>query len=105
MKLILGIIAAIILAGGVMFGLQSLGMVNYAFFGKWGEEIRYDITKESQAYRDGMQRNLSQMKFDYEDADAAGRIGIRESVRHQYAQTDTSEYPAYLQSFLREMGM
>jgi GH18 family chitinase len=105
MKLTLQIIAGTILFLAVMFGLKSLNMISYDFFGTWKEEIRYDIQKESQAYRDGMQRNLSDLKFQYDKADSYGRIGIRETVRHQYAQTNTSEYPPYLQSFLAQMGL
>lgn len=104
-KIIAGGIAAVILFLAITFGLGSMGMISKSFFGKWGEEIRYDITKESAAYRDGMQRNLSQMQTDYNSADTAGKIGIKQAVRHQYSQTDTAEYPAYLKSFLAEMGI
>lgn len=98
-------IAAVIALFAFIFGLQSLGMVSSSFFGKWREEIRYDIHKESQTYRDGMQRNLSQLQQDYINADEAGKAAIRAAVLHQYSQTDTSEYPLYLQAFLRQMGI
>lgn len=104
-KLILGGLAAVALFFAVNFALASMGMISKSFFGKWNEEIRYDITKESAAYRDGMQRNLSQLQTQYNAADTAGKLGIKSAVRHQYSQTDTSEYPAYLQTFLAQMGL
>lgn len=97
-------IGAFILILVVMFGLSSLGMVSKSFFGTWNEQIRYDIHKESQTYRDGMQRNLSQLLIDYRKADPAGQAAIKATVRHQYSQTDTSSYPAHLKDFLRETG-
>lgn len=95
------------LAGTIalMFVLNVGGMYSKAFFGKWDEQIRHDIQKESQAYKDGMQRNLMSMQTDYNNADAAGKAAIKAAVRHQYSQTDTSGYPAHLQSFLASMGL
>lgn len=87
------------------FVLNSLGMMSWKFFGTWSEQIRYDIHKESQTYRDGMQRNLSQMATDWASSDQAGKLMIEASVKHQYSQTDTSEYPPYLQDFLRSVGV
>ena len=87
------------------FGLASLGMISKSFFGKWGEEIRYDITKESAAYRDGMQRNLMQLQTDYLSADGAGKTAIKAAIKHQYSQTDVSEYPDHLKTFLASVGI
>jgi len=88
-----------------MFALQSMGMVSKEFFGKWSESIRYDIQKESQAHRDGLQRNLMAMQTDYLAADAAGKSAIIAAVKHQYSQADTSEFPAHLKDFLRTAGI
>lgn len=105
LKIIGGIIGAIILVIGLNFGLASLGMISKSFFGKWAEEIRYDITKESAAYRDGMQRNLMQLQTDYLSADGAGKAAIKAAIKHQYSQTDVSEYPAHLKTFLASVGI
>ncbi len=105
LKIIGGGLLAVALIIGLNFALASMGMISKSFFGKWNEQIRYDITKESAAYRDGMQRNLSQMQTDYLAADGAGKTAIQAAIKHQYSQTDTSEYPAYLKSFLAQMGL
>jgi hypothetical protein len=98
---ILGIIAFF----AVLFLLNVGGMYSKSFFGTWNEEIRYDIQKESQAHRDGLQRNLSQLMIQHDAAGTAGRVGIQATVRHQYSQADTAEYPAHLQTFLSQMGL
>lgn len=89
----------------VMFLLNVAGMLGKSFFGTWNESIRYDIQKESQAHRDGLQRNLSAMQIDYLAADSAGKAAIAASVRHQYSQADTSEFPSHLTSFLSQIGL
>lgn len=99
-------IAGIGIASIVGLGLLSWGGLHWSgFLAKQREGIRYDIIKESQAHRDGMQRNLMQMQTDYLSADTAGKAAISAAVRHQYSQADTSEYPAHLQTFLRDMGI
>lgn len=98
---VLGIIGFFLL----LFVLNVGGMFSKSFFGKWNEEIRYDIQKESQAHRDGLQRNLMAMQTDYLAADAAGKAAIQAAVRHQYSQADTSEFPPHLQQFLAQMGL
>lgn len=102
-----GITATAVGIAGIvgLAGLSYVGLQWSGFMRGEAEKIRYDVHKESQAYRDGMQRNLSQLHQDYVNADAAGRQVIILSVRHQYSQTDTSEYPAFLQSFLSEAGV
>jgi uncharacterized membrane protein YeiB len=104
-KTIVAWLAAIMGILVLMFLLSSWGMISKSFFGKWNEQIRYDIQKESQAHRDGLQRNLSNMQTDYLNADAAGKAAIQAAVRHQYSQADTSEFPAHLQTFLAQMGL
>jgi len=98
-------IGGIILFFAILFILNVGGMYSKSFFGKWNEEIRYDIQKESQAHRDGLQRNLASMQTDYLNADSAGKAVIEAAVRHQYSQVDTSEFPPHLQQFLNQVGM
>jgi len=87
------------------FVLRSVGLIGDSFFNPWAEEIRYDTQKESQAHRDGLQRNLASLMNQYNAADSAGKTGIQATVRHQYSQADTSEFPVYLQTFLAQMGL
>lgn len=99
------IVLGLIILIPTMFALNYAGMLGKSFFGTWNEQIRYEIQKESQAHRDGLQRNLSQLMIQYNAADSTGKTGIRATVMHQYSQADTSEYPAHLQTFLAQMGL
>ncbi|MCG7628957.1 hypothetical protein MHM88_14190 [Epibacterium sp. MM17-32] len=106
MKTILAWIAGIAAVFAVMFGLNVMGMFGKSFFGKWNEQIRYDIHKESQTYRDGMQRTLDGLMNEFRKADTVGKIGIKETIRHQFSQTDVSRLPAYQRDFLStEIGI
>lgn len=98
---VLGIVGIL----AVSFGLNSLGMVQYSFFGTWKEQIRTDIQRESFAYKDGMAKNLQQMANDYASADSEGKQMILSGVRAQYGTIDTAEYPAHLRDFLAKAGV
>lgn len=94
--------------GGVIatvFLLNVWGMLSYSFFGKWQEQIRGEIQRESFAYTDGLMKNLQQMANDWSSADTAGKEMILSGVRAQYGSVDTSEYPAHLRDFLRMAGV
>lgn len=95
---ILSLIALMIL----LFGMNFLGLEMSGILGKRAEEIRHEIQMESTAHIQGMQRNLQSMMNDYNSADQAGKAGIIASVKHQYSQEDTSNYPQYLKDFLRK---
>ncbi len=106
MKTVFAWVAGIVAFFGVLFALNVWGMVNKSFFGKWNEQVRHEIHKESTAHIDGMQRNLGTLMNDYNVATTnAQKVGIMAAVKHQYSQEDTSKYPAYLQDFLREAGI
>jgi len=96
---------AIVIAGLLGFGIISYGGLHWAgFLGKAREQIRHDIFKESQAHRDGMKNELNRLYVAYQSADTAGKIGISNAVRDQFASVDTADYPAHLQSFLSQVG-
>lgn len=108
MKTVLSILAIIVAVFVGGFALKSLGMIEAKFFNSWFESNRYEVQKESAAYRDGLQRNLSQLMNDYNAADAAGKAGIIAATKHQYAQVNKEhidEMPQYLQDFLRTAGI
>lgn len=92
----------------VLGGLTYFSMFGKEFFAKWNEQIRYEVQQESQAHRDGLRRNLSQMQIQYAAADAAGKTAIAAAARQQYGQIDSrqiEEMPDNLQDFLRTVGV
>ncbi len=57
----------------------------------------------SQAYQDGMARDLENFRMAYLTADDQAKLVIKATVRHRFAGYDTSTLPPDLQMFLQEM--
>lgn len=98
----------VVLLGGV--AVVGLGMITWGgihlngFFNSEREAMRTKVFEQSQAYTHGMRNQLNDLYLEYQKADTAGRIGIANVVRDTFASVDTDDYPAHLQSFLREAG-
>lgn len=58
---------------------------------------------ESQAYNDGMARDLDNMRLAYLSADAGAKAAIRATIQHRFAGYDADRLPLDLQAFLAEM--
>lgn len=103
----------IVVAAGIGIALAGVGAATQIGAIQWGgflsrqvEEQRNKTFKTSTAYRDGMKQELGRMMNEWRKADAAGRIGIEAAIRHQFAEIDTTDFPAYLRDFLRtEIGV
>lgn len=91
-------------AVGAVLGLMAVSYLSLqwgGFLGQAAEQIRYDIHKESQAYRDGVQRNIGNMIQQWTSANPAERTAIEATMRHQVSQVNINELPQYQQDFLR----
>jgi hypothetical protein len=90
----------------VGIGLLTWGGIYVnGFFNAEREAQRTKVFQESQAYNDGMRLQLNNQCIEYDKADAAGRVGIKNMVQDTFASLDTSDYPAHLQQCLRNMGV
>lgn len=98
-------LAAYAVGGVVALGLLTWGGIYVnGFFNAEREAQRTKVLKESQAYTDGMRTQLNNLYLEYQKADSAGRVGIANATRDMFASVDTTGYPAYLQSFLNQVG-
>lgn len=84
----------ILIAGA---GAISYGM--YAFFGPRNEQVRYNIFKESQAYNDGMIRDLQELKRDYLAANDEQKGALKALTLHRFEVYDIKRLPPDLQAF------
>lgn len=92
-------------AGIIGLGLLTWGGIYVnGFFNAEREAQRTKVFEESQAYTHGMRNQLNDLYLEYQKADTAGRVGIKNVVRDVFASVDTTDYPAHLQNFLRETG-
>jgi len=92
-------------AGVVGLGLLTWGGIYVnGFFNAEREAQRTKVFEESQAYTHGMKTQLNNLYLEYQKADSAGKMGIANATRDIFAAVDTTDYPAHLQTFLREIG-
>jgi len=98
-------ITGIAVAAAVGLGLLTWGGIYVnGFFNAAREAQRTNVLKESQAYTDGMRTQLNNLYLEYQKADNAGKMGIANATRDIFAAVDTADYPAYLQTFLTQVG-
>lgn len=66
-------------------------------------DIENNAFHQSQAYNDGMARDLDELKMAYDTATPEGKESIKASIRHRFASYDYSKLPPDLQQFLSQM--
>ena len=89
----------VVVMGILGFLGNYIGFFNYAFFAPKQEQVRYNVFKESQAYNDGMIRDLEDLKMTYQQADANGKTALKGTILHRFSIYDKNRLPADLQSF------
>ena len=94
------VLSAIII---VTLGLAFLSLEVRRFFGPRHEQIRFQIHKESQSYRDGLVRRIRNLQIEHSKATDAHAEVIASTIRHEIADVDISIFPADLQRFLKTL--
>ena len=84
---------------GLGFGLNYAGYLQYSFFAPKYEQVRNDTFKNSQAYNDGMVRELYKIKAQYLAADADGKTALKGYAQHEFSVYDRNRLPPDLQAF------
>jgi hypothetical protein len=84
-------------------GAAALGLGIYWVTQPTTVAIQNRTFHESQAYNDGMARDLSDLQMAYMRADDAGKSTIRATVQQRFAGYDARRLPPNLQMFLTEM--
>ncbi len=99
-ELLIGVSAIV---GIVLLTLVGIQVDRY--LQKQAEITRTQVMKESQSNIDGMRLQLNNQCVEYNKADTAGRVGIKNMVQDTFASVDTSDYPTHLQQCLQSMGV
>lgn len=95
-----GIVLLIILTLGIFgFAGNLLGFFSFAFFSPKVEQVRYNTFKESQAYNDGMLRDLQNLKLEYMRGNPDQQAALRGIVLQRFGVYDINRLPPDLQSF------
>ncbi len=96
---ILGIIGVITLA----FVLELGGLQWKRFFAPKHEDVRREVFKATRSYNEGKIQQLAKYKFEYEKADDSGKMIIKSTIQHMFADFNCKEMPYGLKTFLTEM--
>lgn len=83
--------------------LVAVGVGIYWFVAPAKVAIDNRVFHQSQAYNDGMARDLDNMRLAYIQADPAGKDTIRATIKHRFAGYDASQLAPDLQTFLAQV--
>jgi len=89
--------------GAVLAGISAIALGIMWFSAPAQVAIENKTFHQSQAYTDGMARDLYDMQAQYNAATPAGKDAIRATVRERFAGFDASNLPPSLQAFLSEI--
>ena len=104
MRTLLGTVGVVALIGVGIFGLESLGYLNYGFFLPWQQQIQYNTFKNTQAYNEGMIHSLYNIQRQYEAADDVDKASLRQMVLHEFETYDRNRLPPDLQTFYNRLN-
>lgn len=103
-KTIFGIIGFILLIAVVIFGLNAVGFMSFAFWAPKYEGVRRDVMIESRAYSEATVRELYRLKLQYAQATTPEEKNtIKAFTLHEAAAFDKARLPADIVPFLREL--
>jgi hypothetical protein len=97
-------VGAVIFGIAVIMGISFLGYESYKFFAPRYEQVRYDTFKQSQAYNDGMLRDLYDLQREYNAADTEHRGAMKALIQHRFEVFDRNRLPNDLQVFYNSLG-
>jgi hypothetical protein len=75
----------------------------YKYFAPQYEQVRREVFKGSEAYREGMLQELSQMHLDYIKGTTEQKAAIASVVMHRVAYFDTKLLTPELREFIAEV--
>lgn len=76
-----------------------LSYLAYSFYAPRYEQVRYNTFKESQAYNDGMIRDLQNLQMEYMQANDEQKAMMKSIIIHRFSVYDTTRLPYDLQAF------
>ncbi len=94
---LLGLYALAFISAGFDFALRK-------FFNPKNEELRYETTKESKAFRDGTITELYANRVEYlAETDEVVKAGLRSRMLHVFSTIDKSKLPDELVQFQNQI--
>lgn len=78
---------------------NAAGWISFSFWAPKMEQARFNTFKESQAYNDGMLRDLQELRLNYISATPEQQQAMKSIILHRFSIYDTARLPTDLQLF------
>ena len=87
----------------LVFGIGALSYGLYAYFAPKYAAVDNQVFHESQAYNDGMVRDLENLQMEYVNSDADKKQSIRAIVLHRFSVYPEDKLPPNLRNFYNQL--
>lgn len=85
LKIVAGVLALVVFLLVVTWAIQGSDFFIYKVFAPKYEQTRRDVFEESRAFNQGLNQEIQNMRFDYEQADDEHRAALRSIILHRAA--------------------
>ncbi len=102
--IIAGVIVAIVIILGIVWIAQGSDFFLFKTYAPKYEQVRQDTFKNSQAYNEGMAKDILSLETDYIQAtDPQVKAGLKGVIKQKLAGYDTTKFPPDLRKFLSSL--
>lgn len=102
-KAIGGTLAGIIAILALTWLFQGNDFFLYRTFAPKYEATRRQVFENTKSYNQGMIQQLSDMEFQYVQADSAHKLALRSIILHEAADYDVDRLPPDLRAFIESL--
>lgn len=103
MKAMLVILAAVLLIAIFGFAVTGYDFAMFKFWAPKYENVRREVFVNTQSFVQGKIEYLTRLRFEYQGAEGAQKVALRELILSEAAQVDGDKLPADLLSFIRQV--
>jgi hypothetical protein len=103
LKFLIGLVGVIAIMMGLAWAFTGNDFFIYKYFAPQYEQTRRDVFKGSEAYREGVLQELSQMHLDYIKGTPEQKAAISSIVMHRISYFDTKLLTPELRDFIAEV--
>lgn len=99
--LVLLLVLAIML--GIGWVAEGNSFFLYKYFAPKTEQVRYDVFKQSQAYNEGMAKDVADYEIQYLHATPDQKPAIASMILQEVSSYDTTKLPPAQQAFINQL--
>lgn len=103
MQALLGIFGFIVMLA-LVIGLRFFSLETNTFFAPRERALETKVYKESEAYNEGMIRDLENLQLEYIKGTADQKAALKSVIIHRFSVYDINKLPASLQLFYNSIN-